>query len=1507
VATGTPPFGSFSGGPDVINNGNLNVHWNFPVVNKPGRGLPFNYNLKYDTSVWYPVASGSARTWQPVYNWGWSGWTATGYVSFNQITSYCTFYPPYGPPQSVPAKIVLNDFIYYDTWGVGHPFPGADAIFSNPGDGCPSGTSTWDTQAVATDGSGYIWNGQTWELTPPQGGSFSPPYQAPAGAASISDANGNTISNTSGGVFTDTLGVTALTVSGNGTQSSPMTFTYTGAGGSATVTVNYVSKTVRTNFGCSGISEFGPTTEYLVSEIDMPDIKTNPSDKYTFTYETTPGDTHNPHYVTGRLASVTLPTGGTITYKYLGGSNGITCVDGSAAALKRYTPDTGSNNYWQYAHSENGTAWTTTITDPQSNQTTMNFQTIYETERQVAGLETVITCYNNNPNPCTNASNTTAITLPITARTILATVGGLTSESNTTYNSYGLPTEVDQYAFGTSGAGGLVRKTLTTYNTSLNSLYIYDRPSNIQIQDSSSTAKAQSAYTYDGYGNPTQETRYTGGTPSTISRTFTPGSYGVLTAATDFNGNPTTYTNFTCANSTAFPQTISSGGLSTLLAWDSNCNGAVVTSVTDPNSKTTRYTYDTTDNIWRLAGTSFPDGGSTSITYTSATQVDLYTAITSSLTRHDQLDLDGLGRVATGILVNDPDPGGATYVATAYDSLGRLLSVSSPYRGSSNGGDTYAYDALNRINSVTHADSGAAYVYYGGAVSGAGGRSAQLCAVGTYGYGYPTLVKDENGKLRQLWTDALGRTIEVDEPDPATGSLTTGSVNGTCYTYDVLGNLSEIDQGSETRKYTYDMLSRVTSVTTPEAQNNTRYFYYTTASNALCSGNPTAVCRRTDERGVTTTYSYDSLNRPTGASYSNGDPAAISYTYDQTSCLGLSACYNKGRRTTMTDASGSTQWAYDAMGRVLIEQRTIGSVTKTLGYTYNLDGSLASVTYPSGRTVNYAVSGVGRPLTAIDTADNITYVGPANSTYAPQGALATASYGTNLTFSASYNNRLLPSDLKGYNTSTSTTIFELKPAYNANGTVSSVANAVTPGRTQTFAYDYLNRITSASSTATSGTYCWGQSVPTNGTGYDRYGNLLIINVSQCTAPTLNLSVNAYNQITNSGFSYDASGNMTGDGAYTYAWNGAGVLKSAGSTTYTYDGDDKRVEKSSGTYYWFSPSGSVLAETDTSGNTLNEYIYFSAGRTARRDSSGNVYYYFGDHLGTSRVIANSSGTVCYDADYTSFGYEMAYTTSCSQNYKFTGMERDTETGNDHAWFRNYEQNLGRWMSPDPLAGDITNPQSLNRYAYVLNNPTSLTDPPGLSGLKLYDPAPTESWDVFSVLDIATGGGSSDSETTYTYELDISADSSALVYEVLDPDTNLYIYVEDLVIPEYTEYWGKTEVGGTSLGSWGVLSALVPGFLAPMANGAMQAFKQAANGRPAPTPGPPLRPVPGPPPQVELEDPFWKWLFNMMSKWLRGGGLVPPGGAVPPSTMAVPVANPCLFPSFQQTQMCGGGGA
>ncbi|PYX53468.1 MAG: hypothetical protein DMG76_25595 [Acidobacteria bacterium] len=83
VATGTPPFSSLGGGPfDVVNLGNLNLHFAVPVIHKAGRGMSFDYDLSYDGSIWTPVTSSGTTSWQPASNWGWRGQTeaSVGYV-----------------------------------------------------------------------------------------------------------------------------------------------------------------------------------------------------------------------------------------------------------------------------------------------------------------------------------------------------------------------------------------------------------------------------------------------------------------------------------------------------------------------------------------------------------------------------------------------------------------------------------------------------------------------------------------------------------------------------------------------------------------------------------------------------------------------------------------------------------------------------------------------------------------------------------------------------------------------------------------------------------------------------------------------------------------------------------------------------------------------------------------------------------------------------------------------------------------------------------------------------------------------------------------------------------------------------------------------------------------------------------------------------------------------------------------------------------------------------------
>jgi RHS repeat-associated protein len=144
------------------------------------------------------------------------------------------------------------------------------------------------------------------------------------------------------------------------------------------------------------------------------------------------------------------------------------------------------------------------------------------------------------------------------------------------------------------------------------------------------------------------------------------------------------------------------------------------------------------------------------------------------------------------------------------------------------------------------------------------------------------------------------------------------------------------------------------------------------------------------------------------------------------------------------------------------------------------------------------------------------------------------------------------------------------------------------------------------------------------------------------------------------------------------------------------------------------------ESDLTGSTTDtayrEYIFFAGRRIASRDSATptpNVYFYYTDHLGSTTAITTATGMVCYQASFTPYGEEhTAQTTTCPQNYKFTGYERDLETGLDYAFARYYDSRLGRFMSADLLGGGVAEPQSLNRYAYVGNRPLNFIDPLGL---------------------------------------------------------------------------------------------------------------------------------------------------------------------------------------------------
>ncbi len=283
---------------------------------------------------------------------------------------------------------------------------------------------------------------------------------------------------------------------------------------------------------------------------------------------------------------------------------------------------------------------------------------------------------------------------------------------------------------------------------------------------------------------------------------------------------------------------------------------------------------------------------------------------------------------------------------------------------------------------------------------------------------------------------------------------------------------------------------------------------------------------------------------------------------------------------------------------------------------------------------------------------------------------------------------------------------------NNNGSATGVTNGVYAGETQGPTYDNLNRVSSEKTAGTTGSDCWGQSFT-----IDSLSNLTGMATILCSIGSLSgISTDGNNHLTNTPntLTYDLAGNMTNDGANAYNYDAENRITSAAGVSYTYDGNGVRVQKSSGIIYWRSVTGDTLAESDGSGNMTSEYVYFAGRKIARRDGSGNVFYLYSDSLGSIHTITDSTGSPCYDASFTPYGQEVlnpSIANTCGISYKFTGYERDAETQLDYAYARYYDYRLGRFMSVDPLGGSVSDPQSLNEYGYVANDPMNQTDPSG----------------------------------------------------------------------------------------------------------------------------------------------------------------------------------------------------
>jgi RHS repeat-associated protein len=890
-----------------------------------------------------------------------------------------------------------------------------------------------------------------------------------------------------------------------------------------------------------------------------------------------------------------------------------------------------------------------------------------------------------------------------------------------------------------------------------------------EIRWSNSGTSPTTTYAYDETGQVTSVTDPCGNSTCTDM----PGAGSAYTTAYIYSDNPVGGN--AAGNSNAYLTQIkypTVNGVQAKNSFSYNYATGQLASATDENSQITNYSYN--DPLLRLKQASYPDGGQTEYAYSdvapspSVTTCRLINATAGATCssasppagwRTSLNTMDGMGHTVQTELVSDP--GGPTYISTTYNGLGQVSTATNPYRSTSDttyGSTAYTYDSIGRTTNVGEPDGSSIQTVYN-----------QACTVNNTAQ-LGTTITDEVGNRRQLCQDGLGRLTGVTEA-PNTYSYQT------TYTYDPLNDLTSVTQNgsnsssARVRSFVYDSLSRLTSATNPES-GTIAYSY--DANNNLSSKIAPEPNQTSGTATVTINYSYDALNRLTQKAYGG---TTLQYGYDGTSLTGCgqtpssitSPTYLVGRRSSMCSGMSASSWSYDPMGRPLLESRAnLGTtevekctgtgkyrlcgliaepITTTLnvGYTYNLDGSMNTLTYPSGDVVTYTPGGAGLPL-GVSDASNI-YVEP-TATYAPNGALTFMMYsGENpgLNTTTIYNNRFQPTLLSAWpeyfvHQEAATIILNLCYDFHSgvainvsalysscsfdpytsgnNGNVFQIFNNNDSTRSVAYLYDSLNRVSQANTVNNPSSNCWGEAYQ-----IDAWGNLTNIASPSfmqgqgwnCNTESLNAaSANTQNQLT--GVSYDIAGNVVNDGNGNQpTYDAENEVDTDAGVTYDYDADGVRTEKSSGTMYWPGPFG-TLTETDLSGNIHEEYIYFNGARIARVDRpSGTLHYYFSNHLGSASVITDASGNIEEQMDFYPYGGIAYVSGSDPNNYKFTGKERDTESGLDMFGARYYGSSLGRFMTPDPagmMAVDIGSPQTLNRYAYVLNNPLSFIDPLGL---------------------------------------------------------------------------------------------------------------------------------------------------------------------------------------------------
>jgi RHS repeat-associated protein len=680
------------------------------------------------------------------------------------------------------------------------------------------------------------------------------------------------------------------------------------------------------------------------------------------------------------------------------------------------------------------------------------------------------------------------------------------------------------------------------------------------------------------------------------------------------------------------------------------------------------YTYFSYDALGRKTLQTQPDATTQRWGYTGNV-VDFYDEDNS----HWQWTSDALGRL-TIAKENDPAGSGALSLQTVYtcDALNNLLSVNQT--GAS--GDvaryrTFAYDSMSLLTNACNPESIAS------------GSSCSTTGPWSAAYTYDA---DGNVKTR---TDARGIV--------------------TNYTYDALNRL-------KTKTYPNDTAANTPALT---FGYDTEYPWQLTQDEDNPVGHLNSVMATVGTTNLTTWTSGDYDQRGNLTGYVN--------------CLGSNAQSCPG-------AGVGANYSYD------LNEDLTGISEDAYNGTYNGQYDYIAYGYdPSGRVNSIATS-----LSLDNSGSSLTSTAFSGETYYPGGAVETAKLAIDptsnvagITLSRTYDKR---SRITGEvdTDSLNTSPYHYGLNYDANSNVTGYNDSVAGSWTAT--YDALHRLVKSTGTMNGVAATFQQT-------YDHFGNRNVeyftYNGTQ-TQPSPYLNFTTGNNRA-AGSIYDNAGNLYSDGTndylydaenrlcavkqltsgdligYVYAANGP-LLGRGNLTTFSCDVTKNGLLTANGlaltNAYMVGPEGERLEEMNANFDMLH-YNVFWEGKllgtfTGTTYAQSNWHFALHDWVGTKREITTSTGAPWTSLSSGPFGDYASQTGSGSNPSEefFTGKVRDTESGLDDFLARHYSSNWGRFMSPDwsasPVAvpyADINNPQSLNLYSYVKNNPLSHADADG----------------------------------------------------------------------------------------------------------------------------------------------------------------------------------------------------